>query len=394
MPRSLTILQVLVASPNDVAEERDVVADAIEELNATWRKSGTIQLNLLRWETDTRPGLGTDAQAVINSQIADDYDIFIGIMGARFGTPTGRAESGTEEEFERAAARFKEDPQKVSVMFYFKDAPPTSLLDIDPVQLARVQRFQQRLQSSGLIRLFKTRDEFAKLMRMHLSLEVQEWAKRLETGDRITGESVGGGALDTAPLGSVADQEEEGFLDLIEEGTDAMEEFTRTIERIGAAVNEVGDRAVEQTAAMEEAKVSPEGIKAVKRASNQMASFMSEFVDRLEAEIPIYGAGFKRAVEPFIRAMSITEIRGDTPEQISTAIAAVEGLMTNQAEALGKYRDLRETIAGLPRITTAFNHARRRTVIALDRLMEEFEKSLRLGSELYDVLVKRRDSMK
>ena len=111
-------LQVLVASPNDVAEERDVVADAIDELNATWRKSGTMQLKLLRWETDTRPGLGTDAQAVINNQIADDYDIFIGIMGARFGTPTGRAESGTEEEFERASARFKEGPTKVSVMFY------------------------------------------------------------------------------------------------------------------------------------------------------------------------------------------------------------------------------------------------------------------------------------
>ncbi len=54
MPRSLTVLQVLVASPDDVAEERDVVADTIEELNATWRRSGTIELNLLRWETDTR----------------------------------------------------------------------------------------------------------------------------------------------------------------------------------------------------------------------------------------------------------------------------------------------------------------------------------------------------
>ena len=255
-----------------------------------------------------------------------------------------------------------------------------------------MQQFQQRLQSSGLIRLFKTRDEFAKLMRMHLSLEVQEWAKRLETGDRITCESSSSGSPDIAtPWGSVADQEEEGYLDLIEEGTDAMEEFTRTIERIGAAVDEVGDRSVEQAAAMKEAKVSPEGIKAMKRASNQMASSMSEFVDRLEAEIPIYGAGFKRAVEPFIRAMSITEIRGDTPEQISTAIAAVESLLTNQEEALVKYRDLRETIAGLPRITTAFNHARRRTVAALDRLMEEFEKSLRLGRELYDALVKRRD---
>src|SRR5919204_4401690 len=124
MPQSLTILKVLVSSPNDLAEEREIVAEAIEELNALWRKGANFELKLLRWETDARPGLGSDAQEVINRQVGDDYDVFLGIMGARFGTPTGRAASGTEEEFERAKARYEADPSSVSVMFYFKDAPP------------------------------------------------------------------------------------------------------------------------------------------------------------------------------------------------------------------------------------------------------------------------------
>ena len=64
-------------------------------------------LDLLRWETHTRPGIGQSAQDVINPQIGDDYDIFLGMFGIRFGTPTREWQSGTEEEFRRALSRFK-----------------------------------------------------------------------------------------------------------------------------------------------------------------------------------------------------------------------------------------------------------------------------------------------
>ena len=43
--------------------------------------------------------MGSDPQQIINSQVSDEYDIFIGILWTRFGTPTERAGSGTEEEF-------------------------------------------------------------------------------------------------------------------------------------------------------------------------------------------------------------------------------------------------------------------------------------------------------
>ncbi len=389
---------MLISSPTDLGEEREVVAEAIEELNLTWRKSGTIQLNLIRWETDARPALGKDAQAVINAQIGEDYDIFIGIMGARFGTPTGRAESGTEEEFEKAAGRFQTNPTSVSVMFYFKDTPPMSLSDIDPVQLSKVQAFQDRLKSLGLVRFFKTRDEFARLMRMHLSQEAQEWAKRIGAAGAGQREALQDDlvALAVEPEQSPEDEDEEGYLDLIERGAMAMEEVTRTIERIGAAVNEIGTRAVEQTAAMEQAKAAPDdsaNIKAFKRVANQMAVFLSEFVARLEAEIPIYGESFRRAIDPFMRAMSITEIRGETPEQMSAIISSVETLISNHEGSITSYAGLRDSVAGTPRITTAYNQAKRRAVVALNSLIEEFEKSLRLSRELYEILIKRRDGL-
>ncbi|WP_462074860.1 hypothetical protein [Nitrospira sp. CMX1] len=58
---------------------------------------------------------------MINDQIGE-YDIFIGIMWRRFGTPTGVAGSGTEGEFRIAYKRWQENPQ-IALMFYFCQEP-------------------------------------------------------------------------------------------------------------------------------------------------------------------------------------------------------------------------------------------------------------------------------
>ncbi len=121
MTRQETVLSVFVASPSDVEEERTHLEDTIREPNTTWSRELGLRLELIRWETHAYPEFAVDAQAVINSQIPDDYDIFIGIMWYRFGTATGR--SGTEEEFDRAKTRFDADSNSVQLMIYFKDTP-------------------------------------------------------------------------------------------------------------------------------------------------------------------------------------------------------------------------------------------------------------------------------
>ena len=60
-------------------------------------------------------------QGIINKQIGE-YDIFIGMMWKRFGTPTGKAGSGTEEEF-RLAYEYWETTKSVMILFYFCQAP-------------------------------------------------------------------------------------------------------------------------------------------------------------------------------------------------------------------------------------------------------------------------------
>ena len=148
MPVTETVLSVFVASPTDVSEERHRLEDVLTELNATLGKHCVINYRLLKFERDITPALGEDAQAVIKSQIPA-YDILICILWHRIGSPTGRAPSGTIEEYERAKARYDEDSNSVSLMLYFKTSPPLSMKEINAEQLKGVEDFRSRVKEDG-----------------------------------------------------------------------------------------------------------------------------------------------------------------------------------------------------------------------------------------------------
>src|SRR5215510_2457752 len=98
------LMRVFVASPNDVAEERETLAKLLADINdvlAYLAPEKGLTLELVRYETHSYPDIGSP-QDVINREIPVDYDIFIGIMWKHAGTPTSTAASGTIEEFNRA----------------------------------------------------------------------------------------------------------------------------------------------------------------------------------------------------------------------------------------------------------------------------------------------------
>jgi Domain of unknown function (DUF4062) len=149
MPRDAKILQVFVASPSDLAPEREALESLIVELNRSWSASLGIILELVRWETHTHPAFGSDPQAIVNQQIGDSYDIFIGMLWGRFGTPTPRAASGTLEEFDRALDRANTQSVPPDIMVYFKDAP-ISPFKLDPDQLKLIKEFRESIASRSL----------------------------------------------------------------------------------------------------------------------------------------------------------------------------------------------------------------------------------------------------
>ena len=180
MSRTESVLTIFLASPSDVRDERNLLQEIVAEWNQTWARNLGLRLELLRWEQDAYPGAGTDSQDVINHQIPEDYDLFIGLMWSRFGTPTTRAGSGTEEEFDRALARFKTSSTDISLFFYFKDTPiPPS--EIDPIQLQQVQKFKVSLGNEGVFFWnFTDTEQFGKQVKLHLTKHVQNWRHRAQ----------------------------------------------------------------------------------------------------------------------------------------------------------------------------------------------------------------------
>lgn len=163
--------ECFIASPGDTIEERRICTEVIQEVNRSLGRRLNFRISTWKWEEDALPTFGEDGQDIINKQRGEDYDFFIGIMFNRFGTPTARAESGTEEEFNHAFARFeKGDP--VTIMFYFNDLPvkPSTL---NETQFSKVQEFKKRVSSKGgLYYVFEGDFDFQKKFREHLTAHI------------------------------------------------------------------------------------------------------------------------------------------------------------------------------------------------------------------------------
>jgi len=160
-------LRIFIASPGDVGEEREIVSLVVAEIRRVFEDLLPFQLDAIRWETHAWPDVGEDAQDVINREIGE-FDIFVGIMWRRFGTPTKRARSGTDEEFQRAYKYFKKY-ERPRVMFYFRKTPfyTTDLKEIS--QFRKVVQFRKELEKLGV--LFWEYDrpiDFERSVREHL----------------------------------------------------------------------------------------------------------------------------------------------------------------------------------------------------------------------------------
>ncbi len=102
IPRLIKQYHVFLASPGDVSDERQHVRQFFDRYNQYTAHHWIVRFEVVDWENYSTIGVGRP-QELITEQTLEKYReslvLVIGIMGQRFGSPTGKAESGTEEEF-------------------------------------------------------------------------------------------------------------------------------------------------------------------------------------------------------------------------------------------------------------------------------------------------------
>lgn len=166
------VIRLFVAAPQDVTEERDRVERVARILNepSGYADQQGCTLQVLDWH-GVVPSMGLPEEVILDQLPVTAWDIFIGILWTRFGTPTGRSdpdtgepfESGTEEEFKLALRSWKAT-KRPRVLFFRRVTSPPNLADIDPAQWARVHAFWQEFEPHGkhpgIVHEYSTPDAF------------------------------------------------------------------------------------------------------------------------------------------------------------------------------------------------------------------------------------------
>lgn len=152
--------KVFISSPGGMDAERSIVLEEVARLSRQVRKKGDPSLVVVRWPDDIGAGAAEYGQSVINRQTAD-LDILVCLMGTRMGTPTPRANGGTEEEFDRAIED-RLTGSRVQVLLFFSNLAVRPQ-ELDPYQLMLVRAFREKAARLGV--LYHTFDDHEELRR-------------------------------------------------------------------------------------------------------------------------------------------------------------------------------------------------------------------------------------
>jgi hypothetical protein len=163
-------VRLFLASPSDVGDERAAAREVIDWVNYSLGRSLGVFIDLFGWE-QVPPDYGRP-QDLINPQV-DECDVFVGVLGVRWGTSTGIYSSGFEEEYQRALDRREASGDTPKLWLFLKEISSDRAADPGP-QLQKVLDFHRRVKSERRL-LYRTydsiprwREEFQGLLASYL----------------------------------------------------------------------------------------------------------------------------------------------------------------------------------------------------------------------------------
>ncbi|MEW5717374.1 MAG: tetratricopeptide repeat protein [Chloroflexota bacterium] len=189
MTNNLKKLRIFAASPSDVATERAKLETVVASLKPTADYLG-LTLEVVDWRAVV-PDAGRAQQIIFDQLKPTSWDIFVGVLWHRFGTPSGAKDpqtqkdylSGTEEEFRVAYRLWKEYGKPRIVMYRCTRAIP---LDADFAQAQRVKDFFKEIQEPQgefrvLTQSFDTIESFGNLWHDNLQKLLTEYGEQSKT---------------------------------------------------------------------------------------------------------------------------------------------------------------------------------------------------------------------
>jgi len=184
MSESRTIIRVFLASPGDLADERNAAKEAVDEVNTTIAIPQGYQIDLYGWE-DTTSTAGRP-QAIINEELKL-CELFIGMLWKRWGTPPdneGLFSSGFEEEF-TLATELRDKKGAPQIQMYFKAVDSDMLKDPGP-DLSKVLIFKNSLiaEKKFLYKDFDNTADYSSKLRIGLAEYINKKRQEAASSER------------------------------------------------------------------------------------------------------------------------------------------------------------------------------------------------------------------
>jgi len=189
---NLKKLRIFAASPSDVVAERTKLETVVATLKPI-ADHLKLTLEVVDWRTVVPDG-GRAQQIIFDQLNPTSWDIFVGILWHRFGTPPGAKDksgkeylSGTEEEFKTAYELWKKHTRPRLMIYRCTRSLP---YDIDPDQFKFVKEFFKLIEDIKgdyhlLYQVFDTTEIFEKLLLDHLQKLLIEYSEQ-ETEQALT----------------------------------------------------------------------------------------------------------------------------------------------------------------------------------------------------------------
>lgn len=382
MPRLKSIYKLFLASPSDVVEERAIVKNIIDEFNSIYSDRLNAMIELCSWEKSSYPSCGADAQEVINSQIGDNYDIFLGILWTRFGSKTQKYESGTEEEFYRAYERFKRG-EHIHIMMYFnhEKVSPDSL---DLEQYSKIKNFKQKIAEIGCYYFTYTgKESFKDELRSHLYKVITNW----HNDDTEPVQEEAKASTVAIPLENTS---ELGLIELQDIIDTQTAEAVKALKEIQISTEWISRQITKHTLDLTNinAKKSANQIQLAKNIINSSAKDMNLYAKRLDQPIQDWLAFFREAIKATKEMLQISDyvIKRETWIENKTSLNL---LFTTLDGSYSQIIAFHNTVRATPKMTQALIAAQKNVCVKLKSLLDCIDKGKKDLLETIDLINKK-----
>lgn len=381
-------IKLFISCPGDITHELDSIKLVVDEINKTAGEQNSYVLRLLNWKTDTYTQIGSDAQEVINTQIEKQYDILIGLLWLRLGTPTKRDKSGTVEEINRALNNNEKEQ-----LIYFKTASPADITKINPEELLEINQFKQDLGNKGVLyHEFPSTSKFETLFRIQLTKLIF---------DKLSGSDTTPNNLDNENLPEIVEDKYSHITSLIAEVENFDEkeveiDIFNTVEIAQTHLNLVTTSLTSMSESMNDwtlkmesrtkeintiNNIKDERLKVAKQKTviNLLATELLDFNNRIQNELPIFSENFRKVGSSYSKVFLIA--KSFNAGEVDSIKESARGLLEASESSLEGLASMLRSIMEFPPLNFKFNKAKREAEITIKDLTVETMEGVKLLNE-------------